>query len=275
MIEPQDQSSGRVDASGVMGECVMSVYGIARLLGSRDIGSAKLVPPIEAFSASAQQHWDLLHRLFADLGQQADRHDCLRDTVALVAGEARRICDELSHAFNPPFKLRARQRLELERAAQRLGGELEAIRWLSVVTAAALNPRTALVSPDELLGDQWRSGPLFVVQKVKLAVPPGLPAKLQGDPRVLRALLEHYVRKVHAAGARPPVLDLQVDGPNVSLGLGKSEGALSTTIEQVTVPLGVALDIEEPVLAAVAERVGISVAAEPGGGRATLALRAA
>ncbi len=258
-----------------MGECVMSVYGIARLLGSRDIGPAKLLPPIEAFSASAQQHWDLLHELFAELRQQAVRSGGLVDTVALVEAEARRICGEMSSAFNQPLKLKARQRLEMERAAQRLGGELEAIRWLSVVTAAALQPRMALVSPDELLGDQWRTGPLFVAQQVMLAVPPGLPAKLFGDPRVLRALLEHSVKTVHAAGAHPPVLGLQVDGSHVRLLVGKPDDHLAVTIEQVKLPMGVSLAIEEPVLAAVAEWAGIGVVTEPGGGLATLALRAA
>ncbi|MBW2455575.1 MAG: hypothetical protein JRI68_13735 [Deltaproteobacteria bacterium] len=253
----------------------MSIYGLARLLGSRDVGPAKLIVPIESFNVSARQHHDLLDSLFDALGKGADRHDGLGEAAALVEGEARRVCAEIDVAFDQPLKLKARQRLELERAALRLGGQLEAVRWLATVTAAALRPREALVSPGELLGAQWRSGPTFVAAQIKLVVPAGLPAKLYGDPLVLRALLELHVRRVHAAGVDLPVLGMKVDGADISLQVGEQEGSLATTVNQVKLLLGVSLDIEETVLAAVAEHLGIAVAAEPGGALVTLGLRAA
>ncbi len=253
----------------------MSVYGLARLLGSRDVGPAHLIAPLESFSVSARQHHALLDNLFHLLRKRAERHGGLVDAVALVEDEARRVCGEIDVAFDRPPKLKARRRLELERAALRLGGELEAVRWLVTVTAAAQRPRAALVSPGELLGARWRTGPAFVAAQIKLVVPSGLPAKLYGDPVVLRALLELHVRRVHAAGVELPALAMEVDGADVSLRVGEQEGNLNTTVNHVKLQLGLSLDIEEAVLAAAAKRLDIVVAAEPGGGLVTLGLRAA
>jgi hypothetical protein len=253
----------------------MSVYGLARLLGSRDVGPAQLAAPVEAFNASARQHHALLDRLFGELRDRAGHNDGLAGAVALVEREARRVCGEIDVAFDQPPKLKARQRLELERAAQRLGGELEAVRWLAAVVAAAASPRAALVSPGEILGDRWRSGPNFVAEKIDVVVSAGLPAKLYGDPLVLRALLELYLRQLHAAGVSRPALGMKLAGPTVALLVGECEVALSTTIEHVKLSLGVALAIDEVVLAAAAEHLGIGVAGDPDGRLVTLSLRAA
>jgi len=253
----------------------MSVYGLARLLGSRDVGPNQLVAPIESFSVSARQHHELLDALFGELGQRVDPGAPLAEAIGLVEGEARRVCHEIGEAFDQPPKLKARQRLELERAAQRLGAELEAVRWLAAVIAAALRPRAALVSPAELLGDRWRTGPTFVTQQIKLVVPAGLPAKLHGDPLVLRALLELYVRQVHAEGVQSPALGLTVDGSEVSLVVGQPETSLTTTVQNMKLQLGVALPIEPRVLTVAANHLGIGVSSQPGRGLATLSLRAA
>ena len=49
----------------------MSLYGISRLLGNRELGPAQLLPTLQAFSSHAGNNGELLRAMFAELREAA------------------------------------------------------------------------------------------------------------------------------------------------------------------------------------------------------------
>src|SRR5262245_46478663 len=133
-----------------MNECVMAIYGITRLLKSRDLGPAQLVPAIESFREEIERHCVSIEPLFAGLRAAAAERGALSDAVAALEPAARRVAESIMKAFSGTLKLGARQRLKMEREAERLGAELEAVRGLADALHAALLARPVYVTVADL-----------------------------------------------------------------------------------------------------------------------------
>jgi hypothetical protein len=240
-------------AVGVLGECVMSLYGIHRMLRSRDLGPVQILPSVEAFAGDAHRCGDVVAALSA-LGREAPS-DGLREACDALVETTRQLSSHMGDVFSEVGKLAAKERLELERNVEPLGGSLQALRDLIPVVHGAVHPRPARLTLSELLQGRWRTRPAFVTETIELHVA-AAHDQFEADPRVLWGLVERSLAQVSEAGVEQPFAALLDADCGRVLELGEVTRLPSSTLERAVVELGPTLPITEQVLDAVAHHIG-------------------
>jgi hypothetical protein len=247
---------------GLMNECVMAVYGISRLLKSRDLGPSQLVPAVQAFRDEVCASGASMDPLFRALRSAAAGQSAVCDAVDVLEPTARAVAAEITKAFEGPLKLGARRRLEMERAADRLGADLEAVRGLAEVLLASLYAGPVYLTLFDLLHGRWYAPPNFVAQTLKVVLEPGDHPGFSVEPRVLRALLEQALHTVVESGVEVAYVSARSDGDSVVVEVGvPPEGVAPETAARQAVELGigVSLPVVDVVLAAAAARQRIEL----------------
>jgi hypothetical protein len=258
---------------GMMGECVMSIYGISRLLNTRDLGAAKILPTVEAFGSEVKANCAALPALFQGLHDEAPQS--LKGAVDLLRVAAEQTTGEIVSVFDQKRKLNARERLALERDAERLGGQLQGVRDLLDVLHGALHPRKTLLTLGELLRDQWRTKPTFVKRRVELNVVGGDNHAFEVDPRVLWALVERTIDMVSAAGVEDPFATVNIEDGRFVMSFGAVHEIGNDTMERVMIELGPSLPAAGQLLEAVAVAAGVQTSQHDAGLLVHMALVAA
>lgn len=238
----------------------MSLYGIHRMLSSRDLGPSHILPTIAAFGSEEHRCDEVdaaLDMLRRDAPDEPFRSavDALR--AALHDAEGR-----MANAFSTVAKLGARERLELERRVKPVGGEIQALRDLIEVVQGALHPRPARMTLSELLRGRWRTRPAFVAQTIELHVA-AAHDQFEADPRVLWGLVERSLAQVAEAGVDPPFAALLTTPDGRVLELGDVSELPSSTIERAVVELGPVAAVADEVLTAVARHIGADACKSP------------
>ena len=231
----------------------MSLYGIHRMLGSRDLGPAQILPTITAFGTDEYGCHEVDAAL--DVLRREAPDDGFRSAIDALRGALHEAEGRMSTAFSTVAKLGARERLELERRVEPVGGELQALRDLIEVVQGALHPRPARMTLSELLRGRWRTRPAFVAQTIELHVA-AAHDQFEADPRVLWGLVERSLAQVADAGVDPPFAALLRSPSGRVLELGDVSELPSSTIERATVELGPIAAVAEQVLTAVARHIG-------------------
>jgi hypothetical protein len=132
------------------------------------------------------------------------------------------------------------------------------------VVLEALAPRPALLTLRDLVGGSVHARPTFVAKSFEVCVACA-EMPIDGCPRVLYALLERAIRRVHDAGVTQPLVLAQRDAAgNTTLIVGDVPLGASRTVERHRFELGPALEVDDAVLDTVAEALGLS--ARPDGG---------
>jgi hypothetical protein len=238
-----------------MNESVMAIYGITRLLKSRDLGPAQLVPAIESFREEATRNSLSVVPMFAGLRAAAIEAGALLDAVEALEPAAHQVADSIVQVFGGPLKLGARQRLSMERAAVRLGTDLEAVRNLADVLHAALGARPVYVTPADLLHGRWYSSPNFVARKIRVSLGQCASEGFMAEPRVVRALLDHLFRSYAGEGhVHVEVRGREQDG-RTELAVGPSDARPGA----VELGLGGSLGVELEVLTSAASLLGMAL----------------
>lgn len=231
----------------------MSLYGIHRMLSSRDLGPAQILPTISAF-ASDEHRCHVVDVALDALRREAPSDD-LRSALDALRAALREAEGRMATAFSTVAKLGARERLELERRVEPVGGELQALRDLLEVVQGALHPRPARMTLSELLRGRWRTRPAFVAQTIELHVA-AAHDQFEADPRVLWGLVERSLAQVAEAGVDPPFAALLGSPSGRVLELGDVSELPTSTIERAVVELGPAAAVADQVLSAVASHIG-------------------
>lgn len=254
----------------------MSLYALARLLKSRDLGPAQLGPAISANRTAAL-------RLAAELGKALDllRTSCagspeLRAALDLLAPAAMSLASEIAEAFGaaPRPKLGAKERLRLERSAETLGRQLEGVRSLLTLVWAASESKPAEVLLSDVIDGRGLGDPTFVARRAEVRVELGEDRTCHADPRVLWPLLEASLRQVCQHGQ---VVKLRVS-PDPSGGKCMRVHALvdsaanghSNGVRQIAV--GAPLELEREIVALVARHAGIRYEVTPTAAEVTLSV---
>jgi hypothetical protein len=241
----------------MMSECVMSIYGIARLLQSRDLGPAQILPSIESFGSLVEENCRAMPPIFAAL-----RHDApssLRPAIDQLEAATHAIGDEIVRTFEPPGKLGARERLHLERAAVRVGGQLQSACGLLDAVTGAIRPRPALLTLGELLRGRWQARPTFVERRVELNMVAADSHGFEGDPRVMLAFVERAVRVVVEAGETEPFAVMRPgEHGKLVMSVGAVEDIGRSTMERITLDLGPTLEVSDTLFDAIAAVANIS-----------------
>jgi hypothetical protein len=243
------------EAIGALGECVMSVYSIHRMLQSRDLGPTQLLPPVREFAVESQKCADVGPAFAALIEASAAQSAGLEDVLAELCDRSLRLADELGGVLAAAGKLGARERLALERELLPLGHELQGLRDLLQVVNGALHPRPARLTVSELLHVRWRGRPAFVAQRVELHLA-AASGQFEADPRVMWGLVERSLGELVEAGLKSPFASLSSADGRPMLQLGEHAGISTETIERVTVDLTPNHPSGAAVLAAVARFVG-------------------
>jgi hypothetical protein len=241
-----------------MGECVMSLYGIARLLRSRELGPSQLRPTLDAFGVSAKEHCVAMGPLFVELDQAAAGTPRLRRAVAELQRTAAGVASTVLSSFETTPKLGARQRLELERSADALGAELEAVRRLATALYAALAPRAVVMTLGDLLEARWQVAPTFVSHSITLNLAKAPQARFQGEPLVLRLLVEHALANVSGDGMPVPSACAREAHAGSRIIVGDPPEGFEAG-EQVQLPLGLALQAEPAIVNELAKHLGVEL----------------
>jgi hypothetical protein len=251
-----------------MRECVMSVYGMTRLLRARELGPAQLLPTIHEFGAGlgglcAQVEGSIV-ALAADARGESPQPSPLRGemhlTLTALAALSHRLGEELRACFDDVDRLSARERLALERSLTRLGGSMEAAHYALSVCEAAREPRPIVLSLDELLRGRWISPPSFVERRVELYFAPGAGPRFVTDPRLLWGLIEEAVAGPDRESSSHVAVERAPNGLAV-LRFGHTLPAQST-MERFTLELHPSLGLETPVLAAAARTLGCTTSVD-------------
>lgn len=239
----------------------MALYGMTRLLGTRELGPAQIVPTLEGFRGDLGLKRERLDQLLGDLAAATEGHEHLREAFSLVRPPTVEVLDEVGRVFDRPFKLGAKQRLELEREAPRLGGRLQAVRSLLDTVLCGLQPQPVPLRLADILDGPLCRPPIFIESTRHLLVACNAPM-VEGEVRVLRPMIEALLRQRPADG-----LDfLDYDVARQTLTVQPNDGALLQTVDRIAVPLGPALGIEVEVSAAVGRHLGAQLAFGPEGG---------
>jgi hypothetical protein len=246
-------------ALGAAGESVMSLYAIVRLLKSRDLGPAQLGPALEANRAQALRLEPVLRQLFELLREATAESPELGSALDLLEPHAMSLGVAFGEAFAQPASTRlgARERLELERRAERLGAELEGVRALLALVAAAVASRPGELDVDSVIEGRSNLEPAFVARTAAVRVRLAGDCGFLGDPHVLWPLLEAAFR------------DLAGQGDELLLSAGSAGGrptevriSASASVEptsgngRLKLALGSPVGIEREVVRAVARHVG-------------------
>ena len=249
-------------ALGAAGESVMSLYAIAHLLQSRDLGPARLGPAIEANRIRAlrlepelRQLFELLHAATADSPE-------LGAALSLLEPHAMALAASLAQAFGQPASARlgAKERLELERRAAELGSELEGVRAMLALVFAAAENRPVDLELGSVMDGGSSLEPTFVARKAEVRVRLAADRSFTGDPRVLWPLFESAFRDLAGQGQGEELLlcaGSDVDGPvSVQITVGP-HFELKAGNGTMKLALGSPISVERDVVRAVARHVGI------------------
>ena len=246
------------DALGAMDECLMSLYGITRLLGARDLGPKQLKPALESFGVSLGSHCELVEGALSALKLQSVGSASLSAAIATLAKAMGELSNALCGAFDRDLNLRASERLDLERSATCFGVELQAYRELFELVGAALEPRPVqLTAADALtMGSDARLS--FVGRQVGYQVTSD--TVLSADPVVLRMLLREGLQRL--AGAHTLVVASADERASITM------TAVSSPIagdSGAVMPLPTPSTSDAAVVAGVARHLGVEWHSVPGG----------
>lgn len=233
----------------------MSLYGISRLLGNRELGPAQLLPTLQAFSSHAGNNGELLRAMFAELREAAP--PSLVEPIGQLEAASVQVTEDIVEMFARRGKLRAKERLDLESHATRLGAELEAVRDLVSTLQAAMHPRSARLTLSELFDGKWRPPTTFPRRSVEVRTPVANALAFETNPPVLWALVEHSLHIVIDAGVHQPVATVRRDGDSVLFSVGGAAGSMSEPTERRVLALGAAPAFVAPTLEAVANVAGL------------------
>lgn len=231
----------------------MSIYGITRLLASRELGPAQIVPTLTAFAGEVEERRQLIGRLFDPLDAALAAQPDLRAAAARLRPEGARIGAEIVAIFGADHRLGARDRLALEAEAPRVGGELQALQRLTELLLAAAAPQITPLRVHDLVGGVWRPRPTFVERRIDIMLACSS-AVFEGEPRIVCAFLEWALRSVTIA-----MPFVTVDAAEATIHVGEGTGAKIETIERVSFPLAPVLSVEAEILAAVGAHVGVAL----------------
>ncbi len=238
------------EALGTLGECVMSIYGIARSLECRDLGPTQLLPAIDDFRDQAEREWEAARVLVASVTSRAAGGP-LAAPVALLGSEVERVIAEVNALLSGVGKLGARERLELERHIHRVGGELQACHRLLGVLDATLSPHPIQLSLSDLVRGRWGPRPAFVARRVELCVKMSCGARVLVDPLVAWATLERFV---HSLPEEMTTLFAKMEsvknGPPV-LQVGDIADLMRSSLMRCSVDVGPRLAVENEILDAI------------------------
>ena len=243
----------------------MSIYGITRLLASRELGPAQIVPTLTAFGSEVEARCAMLTELFDALDGAVAPHPELRAAAALLRPEADRIGGEVVATFQAEHRLGARDRLALEAEAPRIGGDLQAVQRLAELILAAVEPQLTPLRLHDLIGGVWRPRPTFVARRVEVMLACASPV-FEGEPRVVSAMFEAALREV---GVALPFVTVRSSPPVIDIGEGADVGL--ETIERATVPIAPALAVEPAILAAVGRHLGTALRLDQAGASISIA----
>jgi hypothetical protein len=104
-------------ALGATGESVMALYAVARLLKSRDLGPAQLLPAIESNRADALKLASRLQQLFVQMRSAVADSPHLQRAVDVLEPYANEVAGQVAEAFHREVaakKLGASERLLVE-----------------------------------------------------------------------------------------------------------------------------------------------------------------
>jgi hypothetical protein len=248
-----------------MSELVMALYGVARVLKSRDLGPAQLMPAIASFrdEVQVQVQGSSVEPMFAGLRDAARELGALSGSVETIEGAAREMLADMNAVLAGSLKLGARQRLAMEREAERIGAELDALRSLADVVYSGLLARPVYVTLDDLLRGRWHMPPTFVRQRVSVLLGEGASNGLVAEPRVARGLLEHAFRQLAADQRTELEARARERGARMYLEIGpRTDDATGDTVD---LGLATSLPADADVLAAVAGHLDMTFESLPGG----------
>jgi len=253
-------------ALGEMDECIMALYGLGRLLQSRDLGPSQIVPTLDAFALGIEPRTDAIGRQVEAAGQSLTPP--LREAGALVAEEAWRVAEALVAGFGGESssdgaghtkagKLGAKRRLQLERITPELGAQLQALRLLVEQLAVAAEPQTMRMRLGDVLRGNWRKRPAFGGAQYSLLIDASGP-DFEAEPRFLRAVVERAVRVLSSPSTTddgtPSLLLLaeRRDGA-IEVTVGSPDDAASKTVERAMLVVSPGTPIDGLVLRALGE----------------------
>jgi hypothetical protein len=247
-------------ALGAAGESVMSLYAIAHLLKSRDLGPARLGPAIEANRTRALRLEPELRQLFELLRATTADSPELGVALSLLEPHAMALAASLAQAFGQPASARlgAKERLELERRAAELGSELEGVRAMLALVFAAAESRPVDLELGSVMDGGSSLEPTFVSHKAEVRVRLDADRSFTGDPRVLWPLIEAAFRELAGQGEELLLCaGSDVAGlvrVQITAGPPAAPKAANGTMK---LALGSPIRVEREVVRAVARHVGI------------------
>ncbi|MBW2527710.1 MAG: hypothetical protein JRI23_26250 [Deltaproteobacteria bacterium] len=250
-------------ALGATGESVMALYAVARLLKSRDLGPAQLLPAIESNRADAVKLGARLEELFVRLRAATAHSSDLQDALEVLEPYANDVAAQVAEAFrrNGPARLGASERLLLESRAEQLGAELEGIRLQLELVCAALHAQPVDLLLANVVDGRPGLAPTFVAREASVEVDLADDRGFSGDAQVLWSLIEAGLRQLSTTGDSF-VLQAGTDG-NGGLRLRIAPRATPPAGEsdrrQLRLSLGASIRVEREVIAAVARYLGIGL----------------
>ncbi len=250
---------------GDMDECRMSLYGIHRLLNTRTMGAAQLMPALDGLDVMAREHCRSIERfiacLSAELLVRQPSQQRWRSLVEGIGKEARALLEAIVDAVAERGRLGAKARLDLEERVARLGVRLEAQRAVSMAVVQALRQRARLCQLCDLFGASNPMAGTFGARTVDLFLLD------RGDPPMLMAeavrlvlhqelcwLADNGHDKLAAWWRRDAGLAIVVR--SAAAGAGPSS---SRTVEHVCRPLRATTPYETHATALLADQLSIVV----------------
>ena len=246
----------------------MSIYGILRLLQTRDVGPAQVLPAIDAFGEEVAAKCGAIDNMFTvlrekcanGLGNDGLSAHGLAEAIGITERLLRNTTAQVVETFSAKRKrLGAKERLELERQAERLGGDLQCAWMLLDVLHAACEPRRTPLTLGELCREPWRTRPTFISKRVEVHLIGADKIQIEADPRIMSALILEQIARVVSAGVEKPFATMTAEGDAVLLSVGLIDDVGDSTIERVPVTLAPATPELAAVLAAVADHADIRV----------------
>lgn len=231
----------------------MAIYGIARSLESRAMGPAQLLPPIEDFKVSSRRACPIAKDLVED--QEARAPADLVEAVRALGNHLDRVAADIAAVFASVNKLDARERLELERNIDRVGGELQAIHRLLGVMEAAIAPRPIQLSLSDLVRGRFGPKAAFVSRELDLCVRADQPARFDADPQVAWAVVECFLHEL-PPGSSAFYAELRPGEGGPALVVGEPLDPSRASLMRCTLELGPRLDGELAIVTAIMRNVG-------------------
>jgi hypothetical protein len=263
-------------ALGSAGEAVMALYALTRLLRSRDLGPSHLTPALDAVHAGAAKLGTELADLFALLGDAAGGHERIADALRLIEPHAmalaERVGTSLGQAASP--RLGAKQRLQIERAAEELGRELEGVRVLLGLCVAALHAQPVDLLLANVLDGSPAGMPTFVAQRVEVRIDPPDERAVHGDPRVLWPLLEAAFRELAMPGGQLRLTAAAAEGAATVLRVEQAPPAAGAAHPNGTIQVSLSpqAPMERDVVTRIAEHLGVGYEVDRDGRAVTIRL---